>query len=188
MSDSRSFNDLKNQFLEDSGFIIKKQKHFYEKYLAEHVFDYEDIFVYKSIQEIGEPNFLEVFDQVTKDDAERSVAVELYYQSMKEDAGEKFDQKAWQIVILDNKNIGMIMPQVFYDKPEEGSVFHFGLLPEYRKKQYGRLLHSNCLDFLKKQGVTRYIGSTLIENYAMNKLFEINGCKKTMTRYFYHKV
>lgn len=185
VSDSREINNVKNKFLERSGFVINKMKGFYEKYLELHKFNYDDIFDYKSIREIGESEFLEVFKKVTEDDPEREVDFRLYYKSMFDDAEDKFNEDWWKVVFLKSQIIGIIMPQVFPDKIEEGSIFYIGFIPEYRNKGYGKILHSKGLEFLKNQGVIRYIGSTLENNNAMNKVFELNECKQIMTRYFY---
>lgn len=185
MSDDREIYNLHNKFL-DSNFKVYKRKFFYEKYLENHNFSYIDIFEYKSIKEIGENNFLEIFREVTIDDLERpEINFKDDYYSMCEDAGDKFDPDFWKIVYYKNKEIGIIMPQIFPDKTEEGTIFYFGLIKEYRNKGFGKILHSKCLSLLKEKNVRRYVGSTLDINYSMNKVFINNNCNKTMTRFFY---
>lgn len=186
LSDDKEKNIDLNSFLNKIGFKIQKKKLFYEKFLINHSFNYEDIFEYKSIRDIGEDKFITVFDEATKGDKERDeITGFTYYQAIKEDANKTFSPDRWKVVILKDNIIGMIMPQVFWDIPEEGSVFHIGVLPKYRNKGYGKMLHSKCLELLKNEGVKRYVGSTLEENIAMNKVFEKNDCIKKMTRFFY---
>ncbi|MFN8672796.1 MAG: GNAT family N-acetyltransferase [Candidatus Sericytochromatia bacterium] len=186
LSDDREPHLKINLFLEKIGFKITKKKILYDKFLEKHNFNYEDIFEYKTISEIGEDKFIEIFDEVTKDDIEREgISASIYYQGIKDDANKTFNPNRWKIVIYNKDIIGVIMPQVFWDLPEEGSIFYIGLIPKYRKKGYGKILHAKGLELLKDEGVKRYIGSTLDNNLGMNKIFELNNCNKVMTRFFY---
>jgi hypothetical protein len=41
---------------------------------------------------------------------------------------------------------------------------------------------------LKEMGAKKYIGSTETDNYAMLKVFKINGCRKLFIRHFYKAI
>jgi len=88
--------------------------------------------------------------------------------------------------MLGNKYIGVILPVLYSDNEKEGTVFHIGLLPEERNKDYGRILHAKSLDILKEMGAVEYIGSTNTNNKPMMRLFELNGCKAAYKQFFYY--
>jgi RimJ/RimL family protein N-acetyltransferase len=183
-------DDLENnrpiiEMLEASGFKIKYSKILFEKNLEEHTYPIDDIFEYKSIEEIGLNKYLEVFKKVVDDDPEREVAHEVFFYDMIELAEEKFDPRNWKVVVLDKRYIGIISPQIYPDNEKLGSVYYLGLIPEARNKGYGKIIHSKCLDILKELGAKKYIGSTNTNNEPMCRVFESNGCKKLLKRIVY---
>ena len=73
------------------------------------------------------------------------------------------------------------MPYIHPENPYIGSLLNFGVKPEFRGKGYGSIIHSKGLELLKEMGAKKYIGSTKPTNYAMLRVFEINGCRKIKT-------
>ncbi len=70
------------------------------------------------------------------------------------------------------------------DKPVAAGVVEYegpasmtlvGVLPEYRKRGWGRRLHRQLM-WLAKQHAAVYSGSTAVNNASMLRLFEVNGC------------
>ncbi len=57
-----------------------------------------------------------------------------------------------------------------------------GIVPGYRQRGLGKVLHAKGLEILSKQGATEYVGSTDLENPAMIRIFESNGCENIGTR------
>lgn len=187
-TDNTEYNKPKIEMLEESGFKIKYSKILFEKNLEEHKSLTDDIFEYKSIEEIGLEKFLGVFKEVVDDDPEREVAHEVFFYDMIELAEEKYEPKNWKGVMLDKRYIGIISPQLYSGEEKLGTVFYLGLIPNARNKGYGKIIHSKCLDLLKVQGAEKYIGSTNINNKPMCTVFESNGCKEKFKRLVYQAI
>ncbi len=102
-------------------------------------------------------------------------------------AASAFDPEAWKLALLDGHVAGMVLPQLYFDAPEQGSIFNIGLVPEYRGRGLGRLLHARGLHDLKHLGATRYVGSTDILNVPMRRIFAANGCTEKGVRRIYNK-
>ncbi|MCM3757974.1 GNAT family N-acetyltransferase [Sporosarcina aquimarina] len=72
--------------------------------------------------------------------------------------------------------VGISIPHIESGTMEEGRLFYFGILPEWRGKGMGTVCHQHTLDALKGFGATYYVGSTDAANDAMIRVFEKNGC------------
>jgi hypothetical protein len=57
-----------------------------------------------------------------------------------------------------------------------------GIVPGYRHKGLGKILHAKGLEILSRQVAIEYIGSTELENAAMIRIFEIIGFENIGTR------
>jgi ribosomal protein S18 acetylase RimI-like enzyme len=91
-------------------------------------------------------------------------------------AGAAHHPQTWVIAYLDEEPIGVVFAQRYDDKPEEGSLFFIGVIPEFRGKRFGKILHAKGLEMLSDIGVKEYVGSTDIQNEAMIRTFTANGC------------
>lgn len=174
-----------NKFLDENGFKIYYTKILFERDVKNFEFGYDDIFEYESITETGEDEFINIYSQVLTDDPEGMKDPLDHFNEIKEYLADKFNPKYCLVVKLKSKAIGVIIPQIFPDGEDWGGIMHIGLIPEERHKGYGRILQAKCFELLKKQGVIKYVGSTNINNKSMLRVFEINGCKKYCTRFFY---
>ncbi|AYC28538.1 GNAT family N-acetyltransferase [Paenisporosarcina cavernae] len=74
--------------------------------------------------------------------------------------------------------LGIGIPHIEQGKTEEGRMFYFGVLPDFRQQSYGAKLHLLTLHEMKKLGATTYVGSTDENNYGMIRIFEKNGASK----------
>ena len=98
-------------------------------------------------------------------------------------AGREFDPTHWYVVSDCDGDIGVLLPQA-YDK-KHGSIFYIGVLPERRRRGFGRALHALGLHTLAARNIPRYVGSTDVRNVGMRTIFESNGCAvKDHQRYF----
>jgi RimJ/RimL family protein N-acetyltransferase len=177
-----------NRLLTVSDFVIEKRKAFVRKDLTEYRLPYEDPFSYRSLAEVGEEGFLEIMTAAAHGDPFENVEG----RDPKEDfdelvkyAGSKFDDTWWSIAYLDDRPVGVVLPQEFSDADGEGTLFYVGVLPEFRGKHFGRILHARGLAFLRSHGVLKYAGSTDTRNLPMMRVFEVNGCERTGTQLFY---
>nr|WP_256521942.1 GNAT family N-acetyltransferase [Halobacillus sp. A5] len=84
--------------------------------------------------------------------------------------------------------IGIIMPHIEPGTKEEGRLFYFGVLPEFRRQGRGRELHHLALTKLRKEfGASDYIGATSHNNTPMLRIFEANGCNLKAKRNLFKK-
>jgi hypothetical protein len=178
-------NTETDSWLKKLNFQVYRTKLLYKKDLTENVQTNSKL-NYKSIAEVSLPTFLKTFEEVVQDDEERGTQTEKeYFVSIQALAEEKYDEKNWDLVFEEEKPIGVLMPQVFPDAENEGTMFYLGLTKENRGKGYGKEIHVEGLNRLYKRGVTDYIGSTLKSNVSMNKVFEANKCELETTQNFY---
>jgi len=72
--------------------------------------------------------------------------------------------------------IGLSVPIIEQGTVDEGRLFYFGIVPEWRGKGCGTAFHRMSLNLLKEIGATTYVGSTDEANRHMIGIFEHNGC------------
>jgi RimJ/RimL family protein N-acetyltransferase len=172
-------NDWRN-LLKESEFIEKEDRAYYRRKLSGYTSPYEDRFESKSLREIGEEEFLEVYRKTYSNNLNRNfnnTSPETDFRSHIESAGNLFDPNHWYVVFESNSPIGVLLPQRFPDTPHDGTLMSVGLLPEARNKGFGRILHAMGMEILASQSATDYIGSTDVQNVPMRKIFERNGCE-----------
>lgn len=162
--------------------VIEKQ--YARRSLSDFMFNYEDPFSYQSMFDLGQDSFVKALVEVSTDSLGRDVRSylqnpEAAIESMIEFAHTSFDPKAWKLAYVDGELAVMILPTFYWDAPEEGSLFHFGLTPKFRGKGFSVILHARGLLELKKMKLLRYVGSTDINNLGMIRVFIKNGCKLT---------
>jgi len=175
----------KINFLKRNKFSVKYSKIVFEKNLQDWEFNYYSLIELTSLKKTGRDKFLEIYGLVGKGDIEMSQDYVNDFNTTVVYAGERYDPENWYIASVNGKIIGLIMPQIFADKADEGSLFYIGVLPNERNKGYGKILFQAGLQILKERGAKRYIGSTNTGNKPMLKLFEGNNCKKILLRDFY---
>ncbi|MER2260764.1 MAG: GNAT family N-acetyltransferase [Psychrobacillus sp.] len=72
--------------------------------------------------------------------------------------------------------LGISIPHIENGTTEEGRLFYFGVVPDYRGKGFGKLFHLYSLELLKNMHATYYVGSTDENNEYMIRIFEANSC------------
>ncbi len=75
-----------------------------------------------------------------------------------------------------NEKLGIAIPHIEMGTADEGRMFYFGVVPEWRGKGYGAKLHLHTLSLLKLFHATYYVGSTDEANTNMIAIFKRNGC------------
>ncbi|WP_101842225.1 GNAT family N-acetyltransferase [Halobacillus sp. Marseille-P3879] len=84
--------------------------------------------------------------------------------------------------------IGIIMPHIEQGTTDEGRLFYFGLLPEFRGTGRGEELHHLALTKLKEEfGASSYVGTTSHQNSPMLNIFRSNGCRVTAVKNIFKK-
>lgn len=73
--------------------------------------------------------------------------------------------------------VGLSIPIIEQGTVDEGRLFYFGVVPEWRGKGYGSAFHRISLNLLQRIGATTYVGSTDEANRHMIRIFEQNGCR-----------
>jgi ribosomal protein S18 acetylase RimI-like enzyme len=96
-----------------------------------------------------------------------------------------YDSKWWQVGIFDGRQVGYILPVSFKDCAKdgliEGTVFHIGVLPEFRNRGFGlELLVKGC-EVLSGIGMWRIFCDTDSENEPMIRAFVAAGFKEVDT-------
>lgn len=172
-------------FLDKCDLSLYKKKHFYAKLLDSQESIEDDNLLYKPISNIPDEDFIHFFSIITQGDTDMSEDYSKEYMDMVEMAGANFKKDNWKIVYQDSVKIGLVFPQLYPDDSGEGSIFYIGVLPEYRGKGLGVKIHSKGIEFLKNLNATKYVGSTLESNQAMNSVFKKNGCETQYTQLFY---
>lgn len=177
-----------NAALVRAGFVVSKEKVFVELKLDEFEGRHEDPFTYRSLTEIGEDRFVELMTKSATGDPFEDVSLRdprSDFRDLINYAGAGFDPTWWRVAYLDRDPIGVVLPQVFSDRTNEGTMFYVAVLPEFRGRGFGRVLHASGLAFLAAKGITRYIGSTDARNLPMIAVFRANGCEQTGRQLFY---
>ena len=175
-----------NKFMKTSGLKIKYAKQLFSRNLRDFRSNYKDIFEYRSPGELGLLKFFRIYKNSVEDPIIKYEQFQIFFKKMKKLARNVYDINNWKVVSLNKVNIGVVMPHVFPENPEQGTLWDIGLKPRYRGKGHGRIMHAGGLELLKQMGVKKYAGSTRTTNHAMLRVFELNGCKKWFLRYFFY--
>lgn len=175
------------QWLLAHGFETARCKYLYERQLDETLGFPENDLQWQNLATLGEAAFLAYLTQAASDDPEASAATqpEQEFAELLAHAGSAFDAQQWWVAFTPtDQAVGVVLPQVFEDKPSEGTLSYLGVMPAFRQQGYGALLHQWGLASLAQRQVKRYIGSTGHTNAAMQRVFEHNGCQRLARRYF----
>lgn len=171
----------------EQGFQPLRRKFLYEKQLEPGVSFPDCDLHWQSLADLGQAAFLDYLTQAAHQDPEASAATspEQEFAELLAHAGSAFDPSHWWVAFSGaHEAIGVVLPQVFPDKPTEGTLSYVGVLPRFRQQGYGALLHQWGLAALAQRGVLRYIGSTGHTNRGMQRVFQRNACTLLATRYF----
>jgi len=163
-----------NAALLRSGFRVAKRKTYVEKSITGYESPYRDPFTYASLADVGRDAFVDNPNR----DADRE------FRELVEYAGRRFDPSWWQVARLEGESIGVVLPQAFPKRADEGTLFYVGVRPAWRGRGHGKVLHAAGLQFLARHGVTKYVGSTDTRNAPMIAVFAANGCSPTGTQLF----
>lgn len=177
--------------LERSGFVLDKKKAFVEKDIRGYHSPHEDPFAYRPLAEVGEDRFIEVMSEAARGDPFEDVTTrdaKAGFRDLIEYAGKRFDPTWWRIAYLDAEPAGVVLPQAFEERSDEGTLFYVAVRPALRGRGFGRVLHGAGLEFLSKKGIVKYVGSTDTRNFPMLAVFRANGCRQTATQLFYKAV
>ena len=143
-----------------------------------------DPFGYRALADLGRAVFVEAFKRVCAESQGidvlgylRDPEAELDW--LIEFAGSSFDANQWLLAFYGEELAGMVLPQCFPGQPDAGTLLHIALVPEFRRRGYGKVLHAKGLELLARLGARRYVGSTHVDNSAMIRVFEENGCRLT---------
>jgi GNAT superfamily N-acetyltransferase len=180
-----------NRVLERSGFVLDKKKAFVEKDIHGYRSPHEDPFTYRSLAEVGEDRFIEVMSEAARGDPFEDMTrrdARAGFRDLIEYAGKRFDPTWWRIAYVEGEPAGVVLPQAFEKRDDEGTLFYVAVRPAFRGRKYGRVLHAAGLEFLSRKGIVKYVGSTDARNFPMLAVFQTNGCRQTGTQLFYKAV
>ncbi len=154
-------------------------KLYFKRELAGYRSPYSDPFEYRSILNAPIPD--DVFAVIASTAHRRDISDLLEVGKQEFDylvrwAEDAFDPRVWWLAYLDGTIAGFVFPQIYPDEKRLGSVWHIGVLPEFRGKGFGKILHARALETLRILGAERYTGSTEPHNEAMLRVFRSNGC------------
>lgn len=97
-------------------------------------------------------------------------------QSLRQELGENWRSNCF-IFTFHNAVIGLSIPHIEMGTVDEGRLFYFGVVPEFRGQGFGKRIHWKSLILLKNMRAYYYVGSTDEANKPMIGIFKNNGCK-----------
>lgn len=171
------------QLLSQHGFTVRQDKSYFRRKIEGYASPYFSSLTYKSMSELGTGKMLELFGQIYEGSSSRDFSNPCEdFESHRESAGHLFDPASWLVAHAGLEPVGVLLPQRFPDSPKEGTMMSIGVFPMHRKRGFAKILHAKGLEILREQGASDYIGSTDVQNLAMLRVFESNGCRKIGTR------
>ncbi|WP_419394231.1 GNAT family N-acetyltransferase [Cytobacillus praedii] len=168
-------------------FWQKETQYFYKRELSSFNVDSgKGSLEIQSIEQTTAELFIAVWQETVKGslNASSTISVEKEFIGMKSELGLEYAKSC--LIGFHGKNpIGITMPHIEPGTVDEGRLFYFGLLPEYRGKGWGSALHKLSLYLLKKMGAAYYIGATGHKNIPMQRIFQANGCQMFEQKFTY---
>ncbi len=171
-----------------AGFTVEKSKVVVRRALENYVSPYPSPFQFRSLADLGVEPFAAIMLAASEGDPfdvtppEESVSA---LQHLIDLAGSRFDPTSWHIALHGDEPAGVVLPQEYADTPGLGTLFYIGILPPFRGRGWGKILHALGLHALVRSGVARYVGSTDARNVAMLRVFAANGCIESNRQGFY---
>ena len=140
----------------------------------------------KNLTEIDEALFMTIWEEAKRGslNSGETTSVEKTFIGLQEELGSHYLEYC-NVGFIDNNPIGITIPHLEPGTEAEGRLFYFGLRPEWRGQQLGTLFHRESLLYLKKLGMSYYIGATDDKNVPMQRIFIHNGCQKFDERVTY---
>jgi len=184
----REDSALLRHALEETGFVLHEEKLYVERHLGHGSLPCPaDPFSYASLEICGEEAFVATLAQLEGPPVGFSPRewARQGYAELVALAGSAFQPAHWLLATRDGQVAGLLLPQRFPDQATEGTLFYMGLLPAWRGKGLGAVIHARGLAELAVLGVTRYLGSTPSHNQAMIQVFSRNGCQSLGLRRSY---
>lgn len=167
-----------NTMLEQAGFREHRRKIFVRKELDGYTSPYDDPFTYRTLRDTGRDEFIAVMTTASEGDMfeEEERNPEREFDELIEYAGPAFNPDHWRMALLDGVPAGVLLPQPYHDAPHKGTLFYIGVLPAFRGRGFGKILHAAGLEYLARLPVSAYVGSTDTRNTPMAAVFQRNGC------------
>jgi ribosomal protein S18 acetylase RimI-like enzyme len=92
----------------------------------------------------------------------------------------------WRLLCCEDEPVGFVLPVTYDVSPGvgqlEGTIFHTGVIPEYRGRGFGRLLLREAVRILVGSGAQRIFCDTDETNAPMIHLFESEGWRRLAVR------
>jgi len=161
------------------GDIFEKQ--YFRRRIEGYMSPYSDPFNYRTVSEVGEEKvcmlMLPFVDDTTNPDREAQARIE--WQGLMDSEMNTHRLDNWLVAYEGEVPIGVVFPTRFDDVLDQGSLSTIGIFPEHQGKGYGKILHAKGLATLAAMGVTKYVGSTDVNNAPMIAVALANGCTLT---------
>lgn len=141
--------------------------------------------LFRSLNEVGKEAYIEATCRVTEQTLDRVDQEEQVRQGVEVYAREEFQilQESyfskpdwWQLAYTpENKLVGLLMPILFDQGGEEGTIGYIGVVPEQRGKGYIDDLLVQCTTILRAGGARSIFADTDSENFPMINSFRRVG-------------
>lgn len=126
---------------------------------------------------MADSDFAELYERCRSGSANKNklFTIEQVMESLENELGSEWRTHCY-IFRKSDEPIGLSIPIIEQGTADEGRLFYFGIVPEWRGNGYGTVLHRISLSVLKGIGAVTYVGSTDEANRHMIRIFEQNGC------------
>lgn len=153
--------------------IVEYTKELVEKFPAEQGITVGNL----ADSEIADSDFAEFYERCRSGSANKNklFTIMQVLESLENELGPEWRSSCF-IFRKSGEPVGLSIPIIEQGTVDEGRLFYFGIVPEWRGKGYGAALHRISLNLLRGIGVTTYVGSTDEANRHMIRIFEQNGC------------
>ena len=154
--------------------IVEYTKKLVEIYPAEQGITVENL----ADSEIADSDFAEFYERCRSGSANKNklFTIMQVLESLENELGTEWRSSCF-VFWKSDKPVGLSIPIIEQGTVDEGRLFYFGVVPEWRGKGYGAALHRISLNLLRGIGATTYVGSTDEANRHMIRIFERNGCR-----------
>ncbi|MDE4084349.1 GNAT family N-acetyltransferase [Planococcus maritimus] len=178
------------ELLEEFSFQKQDTQFFYRRDLS----GFEDVemetpFSVKSLEETTSDVFLKTWMEASAGSLNASapftsLPAQKEFEGMQAELGVNY-QKSCLVIFYGHQAIGVTMPQIEQGTVDEGRLFYFGIVPDFRGKGLGESIHKLSLHLLKQMGAAYYIGATGQHNIPMQRIFEANACELIERKFIY---
>ena len=126
---------------------------------------------------MADSDFAELYERCRSGSANKNklFTIEQVMESLENELGPEWRTYCY-VFRKSGEPVGLSIPIIEQGTVDEGRLFYFGVVPEWRGKGYGTALHRISLNLLREIGATTYVGSTDEANRHMIRIFERNGC------------